>query len=245
MDASVIHQRLDLLIRLIDTTTGAVVEEKNVRFFRDGEIVRPIRRGSGNYVFLNTGREDGVLEVHVYGYEPCDMTICYESLDPQMPIQEVFLIPSENTIRGQPVLTLSGVLSGLVSIQAVSLFATCGCISGFEERKRILKLFGTHGSGLDGIYYGLIHLEEQTYEPFTIVKEISKDAIQIESPLKEPFAVNAPISRVIFGSVGEGGRYCIRVRDESEHLRHLVRYVVGEEVRYQMVDFHNLTQELL
>lgn len=245
MDASVIHQKLDLLIRLIDTTTGAVVEEKNVRFFKNGEAVRPIRRGSGNYVFLNTGRKDVILEVHVYGYEPCYVTICYERLDHQMPIQEVFLIPSENAIHGQPVLTLSGTLPGLVSIQTVSLYATCGCVSGFEERKRILKLFGTHGSGLDGIYYGLIHLEEQTYEPFTIIKEISKDAIKIENSLKEPFSVNAPISRVIFGSVTEEGRYCIRVRDESEHHRHLVRYVVGEEVRYQMVDFHNLTQELL
>ena len=71
MDASVIHQKLDLLIRLIDTTTGAVVEEKNVRFFKDGEAVRPIRRGSGNYVFLNTGRKDVIHQRTPYTDNQC------------------------------------------------------------------------------------------------------------------------------------------------------------------------------
>ena len=39
MNASVIRFRLDLLVRLIDTTTGGSVEERNVRFFRDGKVV--------------------------------------------------------------------------------------------------------------------------------------------------------------------------------------------------------------
>lgn len=243
METSKIRFRLDLLVRLLDTTTGAVVEERNVQFFKDGTLVRPIARGSGNYVFLNSGRKDGLLEVQVYGYDPGLVKIRYEALDEQMPIQEVFLIPSENTIRGQPVCTLSGRLQGIASIQAVSLNTTCCCISEFDERRRIMKLFGTHGSGMDGIYYGLIHMDRQTYEPFTIVKEITKDAVKIEHPLEEPFSVNAPISRVIFGRVSADGEYVLRVRDDREHLLYLVRYVVGEETRFQIVDFHQTEVE--
>ncbi len=244
METSRIRFRLDLLIRLLDTTTGAVVEERNVRFFKQSEVVRPLSRGSGNYVFLNSPREDFELDIFVYGYDPCKISIQYEKLDAQMPIQEVFLIPSENMLKGQPVRTLCGRLPGLASIQAVNMYATCGCVSSFDERRRILKLFGTHGLGMDGIYYGLIHLERESYEPFTIVKEIAKDAVKIEHPFKEPFSVNAPISRVIFGTVTNEGDYCIRVRDDGERLLYLVRYVAGEEVRFQMVDFHHPEQTL-
>ncbi len=245
MNASVIRFRLDLLVRLIDTATGGSVEERNVRFFRDGKAVRPIARGGGNYVFLNCGREDFELEVRVYGYDPFRMPVRYEALEDAMPVTEAFLIPSENGSGGHPVLGLSGCLPGIQSIQAVNVNATCCCISEFDERRRIMKLFGVHRSGMDGIYYGLIHPDRQDYEPFAVQKEIGKDSVKIDHPLKEPFAVNAPISRIIFGSVTDRGDYCIRVRDDREHLLHLVRYVVGDETRFQMVDFHRPESGLL
>lgn len=245
MEESVIRQRLDLLIRLIDTTTGGSVEERNVRFFRDNEPVRPVARGGGNYVFLNCGREDFELEIRAYGYDSQRMEIRYETLDEKLPIKEAFLIPSENAPGGQPVLTLSGSLPGIQSIQAVNMSATCCCISDFDERKRIMKLFRMHRSGMDGIYYGLIHPERQRYEPFTIVKELAKDSVKISRPLEEPFVVNAPVSRIIFGSVTAGGDYCIRVRDDGRQLRHLIRYVVEDEVRFRTVDFHSPEREFL
>jgi len=240
-----IQHRLDLLARLIDTTTGASVEERNVRFLWDGRTVHPVPRGSGNYVFLNCGRKDGLLEVRVYGYDPCRVPVEYGAMDSQMPIKEVFLIPSENMTKGQPVITFSGNLPGLESIQAVSLGSTCCCISGFDERRRIMKLFKTHRSGMDDIYYGLIHLDRQTYEPFIVEKEVSESSIKITRPLKEPFSVNSPIARVIFGRVTPQGDYCIRVRDNSQRLLHLVRYVVKGSEKFRIADFCHLEEVTL
>ena len=245
MNASVIRFRLDLLVRLIDTTTGGSVEERNVRFFRDGKVVRPATRGGGNYVFLNCGREDFELEIRVYGYDPFRMSVRYETLEDAMPVIEAFLIPSENGSGGYPVLGLSGRLPGIQSIQAVNVNATCCCISEFDERRRIMKLFGVHRSGMDGIYYGLLHPDRQDYEPFAIQKAVGKDSVKIDHPLKEPFSVNAPISRIIFGNVTAEGDYCIRVRDDRERLVHLVRYVVEDEARFRMVDFRRPESGLL
>ena len=245
MNASVIRFRLDLLVRLIDTTTGESAEERDVRFFRDREAVRPVARGSGNYAFLDCGRTDFCLEVRVYGFEPFRMHVRYETLDENMPVIEAFLIPSENALGNRPVIGFSGNLPGIQSIQAVNVNATHCCISGFDERKRIMKLFGMHRLGMDGIHYGLIHPDRQDYEPFAVQKEIAKDAVKIEQPLKEPFSVNAPISRIILGSVTSAGDYCIRVRDDREHLLHLVRYVVDEEARFRLVDFRHCGSALL
>jgi hypothetical protein len=43
--------------------------------------------------------------------------------------------------------------------------------------------------------------------------------------------------RVIFGSVSEDGEYLIRVRDSGEGLRYMLRYEVGDEVRFMETDF--------
>ena len=69
MAASVFGAKLDLLVRLFDTTTGAQVTERNVVFKRDGIPVRPELRDPGTYVFINTGREDFLMRTEVYGYE--------------------------------------------------------------------------------------------------------------------------------------------------------------------------------
>jgi len=245
VDASVICFKLDLLVRLIDTTTGAELEERNVRFYKGKKQVRPIPRGSGNYVFMNCGREDGELEIMVHGYEPCQVTVEYKKLDRQLPVKEVFLIPSESTAGLQPIITFSGQLPGLESVQAVNLGSTCCCISEFDERKRTMKLFKTHRSGMDDIYYGLIHLDKQTYEPFVVEKELSESAIKISQPLEEPFLVNSPIARIIFGKTTPEGEYCIRVRDDAARLIHLVRYVVKGNVKFKVVDFHKLEEAKL
>lgn len=245
MDASVIHYRLDLLIRLIDTTTGFEVEERNVRFWHEGREVHPVPRGSGNYVFLNSGREDGSLEVRVFGYDSCRVDIRYDALDSQLPIKEVFLIPSENTGKGMPVITFSGRLPGITAIEAVNLGSPCCCISEFDERKRIMKLFKTHRAGMEDIFYGLVHPDRKDYEPFEVVKGISESSVKIKEPLKEPFSVNSPIARIIFGRVTPEGDYCIRVRDDAERLLYLVRYVAEGNVKFQITDFHNLGEAKL
>jgi len=243
VDASVIRCRLDLLVRLIDTTTGAEIEERNVQFFRDHKPVQPVPRGNGNYVFLNCGREDGSLDIKVWGFDPCQVSVEYEKLDSQVPVLEAFLIPSESAASLSPVITYSGKLPCLESVQAVNLGQAYCCISEFDERKRIMKLFKTHRSGMDHVYYGLIHPERQDYEPFTVVKEISESSIKISQPLKEPFSVNSPIARIVFGRVTPEGDYVLRVRNDASRLLYLVRYVTEGDVSFQVVDFHRLEEK--
>ena len=94
MAASVIRAKLDLLVRLFDTTTGATVDERNVLFMRDGVPVRPESRGAGAYVFINTGREDFLMRISVRGYEDYEVKVCYEEMDERLPVCNVFLMPS-------------------------------------------------------------------------------------------------------------------------------------------------------
>lgn len=238
MEASVIHHRLDLLLKLIDTTTGYEIEERDVHFYEDEKEIFPLFRGGGTYVFINFERTDRVFRIKAYGFEPAETEICYETIDSCIPIKEVFLIPSENMVKLQPVLTFSGKLPGISSIEAVCLEPSNACICEFDAKKRRIKLFRTLRMNTENIYYGLIHLERQTYEKFEVVKALPDSCMEIREPLKEEFSVNSPVARIVFGQAGKDGSYFLRVRDDREELNYLVRYVVNDEVRFQTIDFH-------
>jgi len=245
VEASVIHHRVDLVLRLLDTTTGYEVSERDVHFYEDEKEVFPIARGSGNYVFINAGRSDRSVRVKVFGYETAMARICYEDMDHGLPMKEVFLIPSENTAGGRPLLSFSGRLPGITAIEAVSLKESGLFIKEFDEKRCIMKFFRTQGINLGNLYYGVIHRQRQTYEGFEVTEEMPDSSVRIRKPLKEEFSVNSPVNRIIFGMVTEEGDYCLRVRDDSDELTFLVRYVVENEVRYKAVDFHNTEEDCL
>ena len=246
MEASTIRHRLDLVIQLVDTTTGNSVAEQNVRFFIGDRQCWPIPRGGGNFVFINTGRSDCTLTLKVFGYEDVQMSVQYEKLDDVMPLLQVFLIPSENLAKGERLCSLTGTLQGLEEIEAVSLAQSNICLSEFNEKKGLMKLFLAKGRlSMGNVHYGLIGDDRQYYEHFVVTEEVPPDMVRLKEPLAETFPVNSPVSRVIFGNVSPDGSYLLRVRDNAEKLNYLVRYRVNGETRFQTVDFHQCVENEL
>ena len=263
MAASVIRAKLDLAVRLYDTTTGATVDERNVVFLRDGVPVRPESRGAGVYVFINTGREDFLMQIDVFGYDRYETSVRYEELDERLPVCYVFLMPSENTIRGKYTLSFSGTLPFLKSIEAVNLNRSI-CVTGdHNTRTNVLSVFHPSGGmiSLDEYIYGLLSADKTSYEKIEVEKMVTQKQVQLKIPANKAeghsdevpkkkevpkIAPNLAIARIVHGIVqGEGKdtKYLIRVRDDGIDTRYLVRYEVEEEVRFQVVDFHD--QEVL
>lgn len=230
-----IHHRLDLALRLIDTVTGRVIPERDVRFLSYPPDKKAIPKGGGLYLFLNTGREDFDLEVLVYGYEPKTIRITYPLKEEWMPIREVYLLPIDNPVT-EHVLTLRGNLSGIEEIEAVSLTDMSCCIKEFDARKRIITILNQRNKRFHHIHYGLLNRECTAYEHFELEKEISLQSIKCKKKLEQPFFINQPIVRVVFGQTNEQGDYILKVQNE-EQPQYLVRFVVNGETFYQRVDF--------
>ncbi len=242
MNASVIRAQLGLLIRLMDTTTGAAVEERNVQFFSDGQRVHPAPRGNGCFVFINIERVNFRLSVRVSGFEKHDLDVRYEELDDRIPTCDIFLIPSEKNAKGEPVIGIFGNLPFLEAIEAVDLNRPLCRISDFAEKTKIMKVIRQAGRVLDVSYghYGLLQADGKSYEKLTVTGTTdNSQGLYVTEPLKMPFTVNAPILRIVFGSVDQEGNYCLRTRDDSSTLVFLVRYIVKGEEHFQQVDFHD------
>ena len=233
-DGAVIKCRLDLLIRLTDTTTGLAVTSPNVKFLRNGVQMPARKKGDGNYIFIDIGRDNYLMQLSVPGYDPQELTIDYETLDPRMPSIDVFLIPSENTDK---VLTLSGRMRGLTAIEAVQLGKPVCSINEFDPKENRMTLFlPNKPMNMESGHFGLLHGEE-SYEHFVVKEQMTQMAIKLKDPLTEEFAVNSNISRVVFGRVVGKGNYTLRVRDTADDLRYLVRYTTEDSVKYRIYRF--------
>ena len=241
--ASVISSRLDLLVRLIDTTTGAAVEERNVLFLRDEREVRPESRGSGTYIFINTGREDFLMQIKVFGYEDAEVSVNYAELEERMPAVDVFLIPSENTKKGSPVLSFSGNLPLLESIEAVNIMRPL-CQGGeYNKKGNTLTVFGRTGGRiqLEDVWYGLLNTDKNEFEKIEVLGNASPQSVKLRNTPAEDFVPNRQMMRIIFGRVSQNGDYLLRVRDDGKDQIHLIRYVVKGEVKFKTVDLKTET----
>ena len=243
MAASVIRVKLDLLVHLFDTTTGATVEERQVTFMRDGIPARAEARGAGNFVFINTGREDFLMHIEVYGYKPCDIFVKYENMSEVLPTCNAFLMPSENTSKGMELISFSGTLPFLKTIEAVNLNKSICMTGDLNKRTNTMTVFNPNGGRLrlDESIYGLLSADKKFYERIEVEKVISDQSVKLKSLIERDFSPNLPIARIVYGIVNEKGNYLIKVIDDGEDkdTRYLVRYEVGEEVRFQEVDFKN------
>lgn len=235
MAHATIHHKLDLALRLINTVTGRVVEDRSVQFITGQTGIKAIPKQGGMYLFLNVGSEDFEADIHVYGYESQKVQIRLSELQGNMPIREVYLLPIESPIR-EDVLTLRGKLSGIEEIEAVSLSDTNCCIKEFDAGKRIMSVLNQRNVRFHHTHYGLVNRERTEYEHFEVEKEISPQEIKCKKRLEKEFYINQPIARVIFGQINNREEYLLRVAND-ENTKYLVRYVVEKRTFYQTVDF--------
>ena len=113
MAEAIIQYKLDLIVRLVDTTTGKKVEQKQVIFKADNQILVFQKREEGVYVLLNHGRENMTLEIIAEGYLPLQKKIYYEKLSTKFPEVEVPLIPEIGRNRLIDYLTMEGNRPGI------------------------------------------------------------------------------------------------------------------------------------
>lgn len=243
---SIISYKLDLIIDLVDATNGRSVAENDVIFYKDGKVIAPQRRGESTYILLNFGREDFDLVTKIRGFHQCRTPVRYELMNENEPLVIVFLIPDGRARPNTEIIEVSGRIPHLTEIEAIGLSSPRCCISEYNARRQEMSVFQMEGSRfLEDVHYGILHAQEDTYEHIEIEKNINEKKMKLKYPLEEPFTVNAPVCRVIFGNVERDGTYRIAMRKRSPDTPAIVRYRKNGVWYYLRCDFNELTHKAL
>lgn len=233
-----IHYQLDLIVRLLDTTTGKRIEQRQVIFKSEDQVLTFLRRDAGLYILLNRGRNDMTLDIQVVGYLPARVNVCYDELPKNFPEVEVAMIPEALTGGFVDMLTLEGICEGLESIEAVSLKNPHGAVDSYQERKQTLKLY--YSKPFEETTYAVIHEQDQEFEKFQIKKRVDKLSVKLADPMKTACRPEEKIARIVHGRVDENGRYLLRILEDGGGAEYLIRFVVNGNESFKRISMENL-----
>lgn len=228
-----IHYKLDLVVRLVDTTTGRPVGHRQVVFQKEDQIIPFLMRDEGLYILLNHGREDMNLTIRAVGYMPAQVRICYAELPDPFPEVEAAMIPESSRSGLIEMLTFTGQYPGLESIAAVSLKEVYGAVGSYQEKKQILRLY--HTKPLEEMSYAVIHEQQQEFEEFRIKKRLDKLSVKLEKSLATACRPEDKVVRIVRGRVDEKGNYLLRIREDGKGTEYLIRFVVDGKAVFRKI----------
>lgn len=234
MEASISYS-VDLIIRLIDTTTGYPVTERQVIFTEDGIPVAFLGKEDGVYVGMNMGKTDRELRVKVKGYLETDFSVIYADMLGRYPEVLVYLIPEIPSYGFTNILELKGNLPGIESIDAVSVTDSYGEAQAYQPQKQQMKLLNS--KKLTERAYALLHEEPESFEEFHIYPAKNKQILKLKDPLLTECKPEEIITRIIRGKTWESGNYTLRVRGDGRGTDYLVRYVVNGQTEFKRIVF--------
>lgn len=244
MADSQIQYKLDLIIRLLDTTTGLPITEKQVLFRINGKVVSLSARDDGIYILLNHGRQDMELEVSVVSYETVQVQVCYERLSSNYPTVTIPLIPIPGKYGHVEILTLEGKLQGIEELSAVCIGHPLARILDYQEKKGILRLM--EGKILTEDTYALLHKgPPETYEEFEIAKRPDRKILRLAGALQQGWSAQEEVARIIRGITRPDGSYLLRVCAAGTGTDYLIRYAVEGAVKFKRIDFYSSEERKL
>jgi len=240
---TVITARLTLALRLVDTTTGREVSENNISFYQGEDLVHPMKKGPGTYVFVNMSKEKSLMRICAYGFDDYELDVKFETLDPRLPMIDVFLMPSEKNHVGGEVLQITGTLSGLEYLEAIDINRPIAAFQSVATKRNVIRMSvlpTTQGGGvaLDSISYAILTKDQQRYEVFTVKEQDAANSVVLSSQFQYEHELNDKIYRIVYGRAGPKGKFVLKVRDDASTLNYLLHFKAGGVEYIKLVDFH-------
>lgn len=232
---AVFTHRLDLALRLVDTTSGAPVPASQVETWLEEVRIRFEEKG-GVLLFQDLPARRFRLSIRSPWFEPEEREVDLDTL-PQPPLLELHLIPSTGYPGDTAFWTLEGVLPGIGGLTAVRAGDNNCMIRNFDPRKRLMTIFDPHHLALDRVHYALMDVDRGQYEPFRILKRIDDQTIKIDRVLETEFRNYFPVTPLVLGRCGPEGAYCLRVRDDGTQARWIVRWERDGLPQFRTIDF--------
>lgn len=234
----VFTHRLDLAVRLLDTTSGRGAGGKELTVRIDGKPVSFREKGDGILIMQNLETRRFRMEVLSSAYEYAEQEVDLDALGKGIPLLELQLIPKPGSFGTTVFQELKGVLPGIAHLSAVRTGDNACLIREFDPRKRVMKLFNPHHLALDRVLYALVDPDNGSYEPFRIVQRLDDQTVKIDRVLETVFRNYFPVSPIVMGTCSSDGNYCLRVRDDGTACKWMIRWESCGTPQFQAVDFH-------
>lgn len=213
-----IQMKIAFVLRLVDDFSGQCVQRKKFRFSIGNNVVHPIEKPEGLYVFLEPLESDIRVFIEGSDYYPCSVLVQKQNLSKEEPIAEVRLYGKIG--KGFPYSCefVTGVLKDMSGDTPVEVFARRTNPTGllFKEYKEIngqhlVRFQGFTKEKLLGKPYVLGDGKDAV--PFILMEKLGVGEYRIELNGAFPIQIEkgASLHRIYRSVTDEKGTYAIPV----------------------------------
>ena len=233
----VFTHRLDMALRLVDTTSGRNISGRNISILADDKRVPFGVKGDGVLILQAISQRTFRLTINADDFEEARVDVDLDALEPKMPLMEIHMVPRKHISGGISLLSVEGILPGIQELSAVRVGENSCLIREFDPRRRQAKVFNPHHLSMDRVHYALVDPDRGLCEPFRILRMLDDQTLKLDRVIEMPFRNYFPVTPRVLGMVRPDGSYCLRLRDDSTQAKWLIRWVVDGEPRFRTVDF--------
>ena len=210
--------KIAFVLRLVDDFSGKVILRKRFQFRKDGNLLKPIQKEEGLYVFLEPMNDIEQIEIEGFDYHSCVVEVDKAKLDKKNPVLNVRLYGR----RGGSFSYAHSLLEGRLE-EGETVFPALVCVprrtgTGLSlkeirkaDGKQHLIAYGFTKEILQGKTFGLS--SGDSMEVFIITERIGMNEYAIEGNITREYPDKTPIQRVYCSVTNKDGNYAIPVPD--------------------------------
>ncbi len=232
----IIHS-LTLLIRLIDCSSGRQIREDNVILYAESGQELKICMREGLILLLNQSRQDTNYTIHVSGYEEGMVPVCYKKLNPELPIQTVYLIPKITGKNRYAYLCLEGKMPHMEYLEGIHLSYTINQLKQYDSETGIFTVFNPNKRFFNQDKYALINTKKQDYHKITMKEVLTPTTFTVWDPPDISFESGMIIAPVMFGRVDSEGQYAFYSKIDSKEQKYLMHFGCKGKQTFLQYDF--------
>ena len=215
------------VLRMVDDFTGIPIQKKNFWFRINGQIVHPLEKEEGLYVFLEPVEPKESIEIVGVDYYPRYQVVEKEKLSPRNPVVDVRMyiradrawqlecdlitgqIKKKNTVFPAEVCTLRSLGLSLKEIRSMEDGEKHLILQGFTKEKLIGKSVA-------------LQSKKET-EVFVITEKIGMNEYRIAGSPAGNYPKDTPLLRAYCSITDESGNYAIPIETgEQEKISEVI-----------------------
>ena len=241
----VFTHRLDLALRLVDTTTGNNIPGRGIAVWIDDARVGFGEKPDHMLILQHLEKRQFRIKITSPSYETAELEVDLDALDSKLPLLELHLVPGSRYPGGMEFWEVAGTLPGIQELSAVRLGENACLIREFDPRRRQAKVFNPHHLAMDRVHYALVDPDRGECEPFRILKLIDDQTLKLDRVLEMKFKNYFSVTPLVFGKISPDGSYIMRLRNDAADARWLIRWVAEGEMHFRSVNFRETARVIL
>lgn len=233
---------LVLAFKLRDSFNDQILENIDVDFFIDNQLIKPIKKSDGCYVIIDDQVKVFNLKILANHYFERNVFIDLNKIKNNDRYIEIYLIPDYKYQKPPTKFHIEGVSDPDTEIWATKLSNRTNIrFIDFVKKDSLLKVSNPANESLLGKLMAVVDLEDNKFQSFFIKNQLLDGDLnshyEIDSEIDKKYKISSPIQKAYITKSGVNGHYKLYLsNDNLDDEKYIILYYKNKKKFFKIID---------